>query len=170
MQSLLPYIGLLALIVSIIAIIWQYFGWILGIRKDMGTMALNWKTECGVLFKDVGVLVKDVNDKSNAQDTRISRLETKMELFWNAVGDVIKNMIKQPTHFRKDELMDKLLDKRDSNISNMELVELKTILHSELPELKIQKSSQSLAYALALAYIDQILYDRGCLCAVEGEI
>jgi hypothetical protein len=163
MQELVPYIGIVALGVSILGLALHYFGWVLSIRKDMGTMSLDWKTECGVL-------VKDVNDKSNAQDTRISRLETKMELFWNAVGDVIKNMIKQPTHFRKDELMDKLLDKRDSNISNMELVELKTILHSELPELKIQKSSQSLAYALALAYIDQILYDRGCLCAVEGEI
>jgi hypothetical protein len=127
----------------------------------MGTMALGWKTDCGVL-------VKEVNDKSSAQESRISRLEVKMELFWNSVGDVVKNLIKQPTHLRKDELMDKLLDKRDTNISNIELVELKTILYSELPELKLQKSSQSLAYALALAYIDQILYDRDCLCVIEG--
>ena len=161
MQGLLPYIGLLALIVSIFGLTWQYFGWILGVRKDMGILALNWKTECGTL-------VKEVNDKLGLQDGRLAKLEVKMELFWNAVGDVIKNMIKQPTHFRKDELMDKLLDKRDTNISNAELVELKSILHSELPELKIQKSGQSLAYALALAYIDQILYDRNCLCAVEG--
>lgn len=161
MQELLPYLGILALLVSIIGIIWQYFGWIIGVRKDMGTMALGWKTECGVL-------VKDVSDKLTNQDSRLSRLEVKMELFWNAVGDVVKNLIKQPTHLRKDELMDKLLDKRDTNISNVELVELKSILHAELPELKIQKSSQSLAYALALAYIDQILYDRDCLCAVEG--
>lgn len=150
MQELLPYLGFVSLIVSLIGIIWQYFGWIIGIRKDMGTMALDWKTEYG------------------AQESRLSRVEVKMELFWNAVGDVVKNLIKQPTHLRKDVLMDKLLDKRDSNISNMELVELKTILNSELPELKKQKSSQSLAYALALAYIDQILYDRDCLCAVEG--
>lgn len=162
MQELLPYLGLFALIVSLIGIIWQYFGWVLSIRKDMGTMALDWKTECGVL-------VKEVNDKSNAQESRLSRVEVKMELFWNAVGDVVKNLIKQPTHLRKDELMDKLLDKRDTNISNIELVELKSLLHSELPELKIQKSSQSLAYALALAYIDQILYDRDFLCAIEGE-
>jgi len=161
MQELVPYIGIVALGVSILGLVWHYFGWVLSIRKDMGTMALSWKTECGVL-------IKEVNDKSNAQDTRISRLEVKMELFWNAVGDVVKNLIKQPTHLRKDKLMDKLLDKRDSNISNVELVELKSILHSELPDLKLQKSSQSLAYALALAYIDQILYDRDCLCAIEG--
>ena len=156
MQELLPYLGILALIVSTIGLIWQYFGWIIGIRKDMGTMALNLKTECGVL-------IKEVNDRSTLQESRLSRLEVKMELFWNAVGDAVKNLIKQPTHFRKDELMDKLLDKRDTDMSNVELVELKLILHSELPELKIQKSSQSLAYALALAYIDQILYDRDCL-------
>ena len=68
---------------------------------------------------------------------------------------------------RKDELMDKLLDKRETSMSNLELVELKTILHCELPELKVQKSEKSLAYALALAYIDQILYDRDCLCATD---
>jgi hypothetical protein len=65
--------------------------------------------------------------------------------------------------------MNKLLDKQradnisnklETYISNSELVELKSILHLELPELKVQKSEKSLAYALALAYIDQILYDR----------
>jgi hypothetical protein len=156
----LPYLGVIALIVSVLGLAWQYFGWVLSIRKDMGDMSLSFKTE-------IGTFRQEINDKLSAQDSRLSRVEVKMELFWNAVGDVVKNLIKQPTHLRKDELMDKLLDKRETDISNSELMELKTILHYELPELKIQKSSQSLAYALALAYIDQILYDRDCLCATD---
>jgi hypothetical protein len=154
------YIGVLALIISILGLAWQYFGWILSIRKDMGKMAVDCRTEIGAEFKEI-------DTKLLGYESRLARVEVKMELFWNAVGDVIKNMIKQPTHFRKDELMDKLLDKRETDISNTELSELKSILHSELPELKIRKSEKSLAYALALAYIDQILYDRNCLCAVD---
>jgi hypothetical protein len=156
----LPYLGVIALIVSVLGLAWQYFGWVLSIRKDMGDMSLSFKTE-------IGTFRQEINDKLSAQDSRLSRVEVKMELFWNAVGDAVKNLIKQPTHLRKDELMDKLMDKRETDISIGELMELKTILHCELPELKAQKSEKSIAYALALAYIDQILYDRDCLCAMD---
>lgn len=159
-SQLMPYIGILALIVSILGLVWHYFGWVLSIRTEISKVTLDCKTEIGA-----GVSV--INEKLANQDTRLSRLEVKMELFWNAIGDVVKNLIKQPTHLRKDELMDKLLDKRETDISIGELMELKSILHLELPELKIQKSEKSLAYALALAYIDQILYDRDCLCATD---
>ena len=84
-----------------------------------------------------------------------------MELFWNAVGGVMSSLIKQPIHFRKDELMDKLVGDKLPGSSTDELLELRIILEDELVTLREIKDPKSLAYALALAYIDQILYDSG---------
>ena len=89
-----------------------------------------------------------------------------MELFWDAVGASVSKLIKQPIHFRKDELMDKLMPENLSQLpenSIDELLELKIILKDELITLQELKDPKSLAYALAIAFINQTLYDKGLI-------
>jgi hypothetical protein len=76
----------------------------------------------------------------------------------------MSNIIKQPIHYRKDELMDKLAPGHEKELQKAtveELMELKIILKEELITLQELKEPKGLAYALAIAYIDQVLYDKG---------
>jgi len=141
-----------AIAISLLSVIWQYFGGILAIRKDMSAAATTNLEAHSKIDREMRELI-------NAQGLQLAKAETKMELFWNAVGASVKSLIKQPIHFEKDELMDKLMDRPDL-ITKPELYRLKTILNEELIDLQQSKNNTSLAYALALAYIDQILYDK----------
>jgi len=143
-----------ACIISGLGMVWTYFGGILSIRKETIAAIDSAKEAMDKNYKSLGSeLVK--------QGNRITTMETKMELFWNAVGGVMSSLIKQPIHFRKDELMDKLVGDKLPGSSTDELLELRIILEDELVTLREIKDPKSLVYALALAYIDQILYDRG---------
>lgn len=124
--------------------VWTYFGVILSMRKEFDST------------------IAEINN-------RLVRMETKMELFWNAVVASVSSLIKQPIHFRKDELMDKLIPENLPHLPENtveELLELKHILKDELVTLRELKDPKSLAYGLAIAYIDQILYDKGL---IKGE-
>jgi hypothetical protein len=124
-------IAITAISISIFGLIFQYFGWIIGIKTDMAKLS-----------------------------DRLVSQETKMELFWKSVSISVATLIKQPIHFRKDELMDKLkLDMQGNKgvINEVELVELRKVLSEEVVELEGTKDPRSLAYALALAYINQLL-------------
>ncbi len=163
------YLGAIALIVSILTLLYHYFGWVLRTRKEQSDMEIRLGDKINNEIKTCPLRldIKDIENKLDAHlirnETRLSRIETKMELFWNQVGEALKAMIKQPTHFRKDELMDKLLGERIPKMTIEELYELKGILKKELPLLSEVKSEKSLAYSLALAYIDQVLFDKDCL-------
>ena len=170
------YLGAVALLVSILTLVYHYFGWVLRSRKEMSDLEIKLGDRISAEIKTcpLKLEIKSVEDKLDAHliqiSERLARVETKMELFWNQVRGAVNSMIKQPIHFKKDELMDKLLEERKPKIRIEELYELKSILKEELPALTEVKSEKCLAYALALAYIDQILYDRNCLCAEEAPV
>ena len=128
------YLSIAAIVISILGLAFAYFKWISGIRKEISDLALS-------------------------LEGRLTRVETKTELFWNSVGPALLNLLKQPIHFRKDELLEKLFEKKEV-LSNEELIELRTMLKCELPEMLEKKEDKSLAYTLAMAFIDQVLYDR----------
>lgn len=148
-----------AVSISALGMIWTYFGGILSIRKELYESIEKVKTEYGNTNKSL-------TDVLMQQSSKITRLETKMDLFWNAIGGSVSSLIKQPIHFKKDALMDKLIP---ANISRLpettveELYELKAILNDDLITLREIKDPKCIAYSLAIAYIDQILYDKGLL-------
>ena len=126
--------SIIAIFVSIFGLMFQYFAWVLSMKRDMSTLS-----------------------------ERIAVQETKMEHFWNAIGSSVTSMIKQPVHFRKDELMDKLQMEMQGEygaIKEIELLELRSILEDEIDELRQLKDPKVIAYALALAYISQKLITR----------
>jgi hypothetical protein len=137
-----------ALVLTALGMIWTYFYGISSVRKD--------------LTADM----EEIKKEQIVQGKSIARLETKTELFWTNVGGVMTKIIKQPIHYRKDELMDKLVSGHEDQLKRAtveELVELKMILKEELLSLQEIKEPKALAYALATAYIDQLLYDKGML-------
>jgi hypothetical protein len=152
---------IIAIIIALLGIMCQYFISMMAIQQKMAVASLDNEKAHSKLKEEVCALI-------TAEGLKIKRAETQMELFWNAVGGAVSDLIKQPIHFRKDELMDKLfpVNGRISEVSIMpteELFELKTILQSEISDLKKNKDSKSLAHALALAYIDQTLLHRGVI-------
>jgi len=141
-------ISIATLILTSAGMIWTYF---YGISK---------------VKKELSLEINKLWELSTEQGNRLVRLETKAELFWNTVGSVMSNIIKQPIHYRKDELMDKLVPGHERELQKAsveELMELKIILKDELVSLQELKEPKSLAYALTIAYIDQVLYDKGVL-------
>lgn len=107
-----------------------------------------------------------INDKIAAIDARLAKQELKMDLFWPTVGEAVKNMLKQPSHIRKDELIDKF-----PNLDKYEICELKDILRAERTELvehgeclPMEKKVYLIALVLMLANIDTMLVDRRVIC------
>lgn len=152
-------IAIVAVSISAVGMLWTYFGGILSIKKELSEAVEKIRTEHTNSNKSFSNIILE-------QSNRITKIETKMELFWNAVGGVMSSLIKQPIHFKKDQLMDKLIPENLPHLPETtieELFELKTILNDELVTLRETKDNKSLAYALAIAYIDQILYDKGVL-------
>lgn len=158
MTDITPILPIIAIVVALLGTIWQYFGGFLTMRKELA------ESEKENLEQHTR-LDRDIRELISAQTSRIVAAETKMELFWNAVGGVVSSLIKQPIHFEKDELMDKLMG---GPINKDELCRLKHVLHTEVKELKETKQTQSLAYALALAYIEQKLYDYNFAERLQG--
>jgi hypothetical protein len=158
MTDITPVLPIIAIVIALLGIVWQYFGGILTLRKEMGDSEVKNVEQHSRLDHDIRELIA-------SQNNRIVAAETKMELFWNAAGSVVSSLIKQPIHFEKDELMDKLMG---GPINKDELCRLKHILHTEVKELKETKQTQSLAYALALAYIEQKLFDYNFAERLQG--
>lgn len=153
---------IIAAVIALIGMVWQYFIVISGVRKDITDLAT-------ALRAEAVTSCKGITDSLSDQGNRLTRMETKMELFWNAIGQSMSSLIKQPIHFRKDELMDKLVPENLPHLPENtveELLELKGILKDELVTLREIKDPKSLAYSLAIAYIDQILFDKGL---IKGE-
>lgn len=150
---------IVAIIGTTLGFLWQYFGVILNLKREFSRSLDKVRTEA----KDAE---KRLIDMLIEQGNRITKQETKMELFWSAISGAVSSLIKQPVHFRKDELMDRLVSEKLSVLEENaveDLLELKTILNDELVTLRETKDPKSLAYALALAYIDQILFDKGMI-------
>lgn len=177
-----------ALLLAILSALWQRFGVIIDIKKDQADIALTFQKELGncksncsntlatlkdTVLSQFGTQVDNLYgqlDKLSGQliltDTRITKQEMKMDLFWGAVQDTVKDMIKQPTHLKKDDLLD-----RFPKLSYDELCDLKSILIEEkillLPArstLTPDKKIYLISLALMLAGIDSRLIDMGSKC------
>ncbi len=82
---------------------------------------------CAVTIAGVGFVYQQFAVLSHIKE-RLASLETKVELFWSAIESKIVTMLKSPTHLRKDELLDKLLN---HSISMEEAIELSRIMSEE---------------------------------------
>jgi chromosome segregation ATPase len=183
-----------ALIVSIGVAAWQRFGVILGLQKQIGDLkastSLQITDKISIVTQQISNLTSQVSSLTTqvagltgqistlttqvaslvlqvaGMDTRLSKQEMKIDLFWGAVQETVKNMIKQPIHFRKDELLD-----RFPNLVYDEMCELRETLTAEktdligrMKELSGDKKAYLLALALMLARIDSVLIDKGAKC------
>lgn len=84
---------------------------------------------------------------------RLSALETKIELFWKVVEKKMVDSLKQPTHQRKDSLIDKL---KGGGLVLEEAVELRDILDGES---ECHNGCPNVAYILVLARLEALIYD-----------
>lgn len=82
-----------------------------------------------------------------------------MDLFWSHVQKGMGMLIKQPIHFRKDELIDKFnADNKGPTLE--ELCELRDILYDEMKELEKCKNDRMIAYTLYVAGVEQEIIKR----------
>jgi hypothetical protein len=89
---------------------------------------------------------------------RIKALEVKNELVWGAVEKAVVDILHHPNMFERDSLLEKL---RDKTINLDELEKLDNMLRCSLIEDK--GKNESVASALLIARIRQILFDSGKL-------
>lgn len=90
-----------------------------------------------------------------SQERRITRLETKMELFWDAVSGQAAEMLHHPTTPRKDELLRKLKEK---TLTISELEELEQVLQCDIVENR--GTVKAFYTAFVLSRVRQLLLDR----------
>jgi hypothetical protein len=93
-------------------------------------------------------------DRATAQAERMTKLETKVDLFWRVVETNVGQLLKSPTHATKDTLLDKLAH-RELTIQEAEL--LRGILTDEM-QLK-GRTDSVVAYALIIARLEQVIYE-----------
>jgi len=85
---------------------------------------------------------------------RITRLETKTELFWKCVETGIVGMLKSyPTNISKDVLLDKMLH-NELTLDNAQ--ELRLIIKEEM---ELTKKENVLIYVLALGRLEQVIFE-----------
>lgn len=177
-----------ALLLAIGSALWQRYGVILDLKKEQGTMALSFEEKLGKMKDKYSNELSEFKDsiqnhftsqgdsfygelgKLSVQlvtiDNRMTKQEMKMDLFWGAVQDTVKDMLKQPVHLRKDELLDKF-----PNLDYNELCELRAMLTEEkgvlitmTKQLSPTKKVYLISLALMLAGIDSRLIDVGRKC------
>ena len=142
-------LSLISLAIVIFGLLYNYFGVILKLREK------------------IAEIVKHIGEANTKYEARFVALETKMELFWGAVGKVVIDMVKQPIHIEKDGLLDRL---KSNDINGEELQKLKFMIEDEVIELKERKDAKAIAYVLILAMIDQKIWEKGCGCKEEKKL
>ncbi len=154
-------VSLAAIFLTLLGLIFTYFGWIVSIKEALAGLV---STVANSDFKDISKRLGQVEIALAKVETaigghNISDMAAKLDLFWVAMEPALKEVIKQPIHFRKDDLLD-----RFPNLEDKELCELREILQDEMVDLKAKKDPKVLAYALMTARLDSVLYDRrrGC--------
>ncbi len=106
-------ISVAALIVSVVGVLWQYFGVILRLKDEVHQIQ-------DTLKSDVGK-VKE----------RLIRLETKTDLFWKTVEENVPRLLMHPHTARRDEL---LLRMSDGQLNASEIAELLHDLESSVSQ------------------------------------
>lgn len=82
-------------------------------------------------------------------ERRLVSIETKTDLWWDVMADQARKIIKQPIHFRKDDLLD-----RFPKLNDDELLELKDIIDTEKHDLEPSKDPKLISYAIWTARIE----------------
>jgi hypothetical protein len=89
----------------------------------------------------------------NSIDRRLTRLETKTDLFWGMVEREIPRLLKAPTHLEMDDLLDKMTV---SKLTKKDAIRLKDILEKEMDGCNDDKI---LACTLLLVRVEQIIME-----------
>jgi hypothetical protein len=84
-------------------------------------------------------------------NSKLSCLEGRFDTFWFIIEKQSAILIKQPIHFEKDQLIDKMID---NTATGNELLQLKAILIKELDDRQKEKSTLSIAITNLLIGID----------------
>lgn len=143
-------LSVISIVIALLSIVWTYFGAILNLKEKIGDIALKFEEALVPIRKEIA----DLNVRC---ESRFSILETKMKPFWDAIGNVVIDLVKHPTAFEKDELLDKL---KGNKINYEELVKLKDILHYEINEMKTTKDPRTVAWVLVAALVDQRIVEK----------
>jgi hypothetical protein len=139
-----------ALLLAILSAAWQRFGVMIDIQKQIAKVQSDF-------FQRIESY--HITCPGPALTLRMTTQEMKMDLFWGAIQDSVKDMLKQPIHLRKDELLDKF-----PALSFQELQELKTVLMEEKTviltnQLDPDKKVYLITLSLMIAGIDWKLID-----------
>lgn len=105
-------------------------------------------------FKQITVLRSQIAKNESSTGERITKLETKMELFWSALERRVVDILKpksNPEPKRKGVLLDKL---RDRTLSEKEAEELKKLLSNDVQHEK--NDGRKLAIGFILARLEQL--------------
>jgi len=144
------FLSLGGVLISVLGLLFAYFKYMASQARRIGKL----EDAASERSKDIDEVKKKLDQiiaGDEEKGERLKALEVKMELFWNAVQGSVIRMLKHPTAPRRDELLDKLTDK---SITINELEELKDLLKCD-----VSKKRDSLAAAIVVARIDQLLYD-----------
>jgi len=110
----------------------------------------------GFVYQHFGVIMKLKEDNSKTLldlSTRITTVETKIELFWRCVeGKMVEILKSYPTNLLKDVLLDKFKEK---SLNLGEAEQLRTILDCEL----VNSSEKKFAYIMILGRLEQVIYN-----------
>jgi len=110
----------------------------------------------GFVYQHFGVIMKLKEDNSKTLldlSTRITTVETKIELFWRCVeGKMVEILKSYPTNLLKDVLLDKFKEK---SLNLREAEQLRTILDCEL----VNSSEKKFAYIMILGRLEQVIYN-----------
>jgi hypothetical protein len=107
----------------------------------------------GVIIAVAGLLITYFGFVLKVSE-RMTKVETKVDLFWKVIETNVGSLLKSPTHVEKDMLLDKL-SHRELNIKEAET--LRSILTDEM-QLK-GRSDAIIAYSLIIGRLEQILYE-----------
>lgn len=137
-------LAIVAIFLTVLGFVAQYFGWILKLRKEIGDAA------------------RDVVDKFTKFELemgqRMTRVETSQSFFQKYIDDILPDLIHHPNTIEKDRLLEKFKD-----LDEVGLERLKCILLDEVPYLTARKDPMVVSYIFLLARIDQkIGQSRGC--------
>lgn len=135
MKELLPYVGVLALLLSLVNSIYQR-------RKDQQG---DWKRE-----------IKDVSDKLENVASRLLVLETKSEIFFKGVSFSSAQALHSPHTKELDELLEKF--QRDEIQSEKDLEKLKLMLRDVVES---DPSPMRKKYALDILTLIHVRFEIG---------
>jgi hypothetical protein len=157
------WVSVISAFLVIVGLLVTYFGPIGTLKEKVGGI-LGQLSGVPQSFENIFGRLGGIEQRLTAIETRLgntnlAELAARLDIFWMAMEPSIKAIIKQPIHFRKDELID-----RFPNLTNDELCELKDILKTEMHELTTNKDPKVLAYALMMARVDTVLYENSRKC------